>query len=137
MNSFDNLKFIYEKPKKHNIVLLIYILLMIFLIIFSSTIKCYSKLKVKATFLDDKIIIPIMLDNTEVIEKSVFLKIDDKKYNFKIMEYSEIYNDGDVNIQDIIISSNISEKLENQVFELTFYYDKELLIKKIVKGVLE
>lgn len=137
MNSLDNFKFIYEKPKKYNIVLLIYILLLIFLIIFSSTIKCYSKLKVKATFIDDEIIIPIILDNTKVIEKSDFLKIDDKKYNFEILEYGEIYNDGDVNIQDIIINSNISKKLENQVFELTFYYDEELLIKKIVKGVLK
>ena len=137
MNELTNIKFIYEKPKKYTIIIVIYILLIIFFIILSFNIKIYSKLKVKATLLEDKIVFPMILDNIEKIEKSTFLKLADKKYNFKILEYGKIYNDGNVNIQDIVIDSKINKKFENQIFELTFYYDEEKMIKKIIKGVLE
>lgn len=137
MNDLTNIKFIYEKPKKYTIIFVIYILLIIFFIILSFNIKIYSKLKVKATLLEDKIVVPMILDNVDKIEKSTFLKLDDKKYNFKILEYGEIYNDGNVNIQDVVIESKIDKKLKNQIFELTFYFDEEKIIKKIVKGVLE
>ena len=137
MNNLANMKFIYEKPKKYTIIFVIYILLIIFFIILSFNIKIYSKLKVKATLLEDKVVVPIILDNVDKIEKSTFITLDDKKYNFKILEYGKIYNDGNVSIQDVVIDSKISKKLENQIFELTFYYDEEKIIKKIVKGVLE
>ena len=137
MNDLTNMKFIYEKPKKYTIIFAIYILLIILFIILSFNIKIYSKLKVKATLLEDKVVVPMILDNVDKIEKSTFLKLADKKYNFKILEYGKIYNDGNVNIQDIVIDSKINKKFENQIFELTFYYDEEKMIKKIVKGVLE
>lgn len=137
MNDLTNIKFIYEKPKKYTIIFVIYILLIIFFIILSFNIKIYSKLKVKTTLLEDKIVVPMILDNVDKIEKSTFLKLNDKKYNFKILEYGEIYNNGNLNIQDIVIDSKINKKFENQIFELTFYYDEEKIIKKIVKGVLE
>ena len=137
MNDLTNMKFIYEKPKKYTIIFAIYILLIIFFIILSFNIKIYSKLKVKATLLEDKVVVPMILDNVDKIEKSTFLKLADKKYNFKILEYGKIYNNGNLNIQDIVIDSKINKKFENQIFKLTFYYDEEKMIKKIVKGVLE
>ena len=133
----SNLKFIYEKPKKYNFIIIIYLILIFYFLIYCLVMKTYSKLEVKATWNNKNIIIPMILDNVNKIEKSDFLKIDGKKYNFKIEEYGEIYNNGEINLQDLKISSKINKKLENQVIEITFYYDKELLLKKIVKGVLE
>lgn len=129
VNNLD-FKFIYDKPKKYNAVLNIYVFLLILMMITIMSLKIYSKFEVKATLINDKVVIPMILQNIEIVEKSDFFKIDGKKYDFKIAEYSEIYNNGEMNIQDITLDSKISKKLNNQIITLTFYYDYEFIIKK-------
>lgn len=132
-----NLKFIYEKPKKYNLLIITYICLMIIFLIYALSIKKYSKFETKAILINNEIIIPTVLENVNLIEKSEYFKLDSNKYTFKIKEYGKIYNNKEINLQDLTISSNIDKKLENQIFNITFYYDNELIIKKIVEGVLE
>jgi hypothetical protein len=134
--NYKNISFIYKQPKKMRIVFGVYILLIIFLLFILCTVSDYSKLSTKAIVNEDMLVIPTTIENTKIITKSTFYKIDNVKYKIKTIEYSEIYNDGQQNLQDISLKSDVHSK-NNQVLDVTFYYDKDVLIKKIMKGILK
>ena len=133
----DNLLFIYKPPKKFNIIIFAYIIFLTLLLLYIFSHKIYSKKILKGIVSENQIVIPINYLDSKIVSKSNFIKIDNRRYNLDVLEVSEIYNDGNVNIQDLKIKFNNKNYFDNQVIEVTFYYEYDYIIKKIVRGVLE
>lgn len=136
-NYNSNMQFIHKKPKHIKWIFVFYLFLFIGLILYFSVIKIYSKLNCKAIVINNNLVISSSINDINKLVKSKYFKINDKKYTFNVLNYSNIYNNGNINLQDIEISSSYKNKKENQIIDLTFYYDEEKIIKKIVKGVLQ
>ena len=136
-NNDSDIKFIYNKPSLPIFLIIFYILFIGTTIVFALYKDSYDKLSVKGIVDNNTIVIPTTIDNVTNISKSKKMKIDDKYHKFKINNYSEIYNEGNINVQDVIVSSDVTNKMNNQVLDITFYYNKEPMYKKILRGVFK
>ena len=132
----NNYAFIYQNPKRFNMLVSIYIVVLILSISYSFSSKMYSKKVMKGVINNNQIVIPISVLDIEKINKSSYIKVDDKKYSLSNMKFSELYNNGNINMQDIIVRFDNKKYLNNQIVEVTFYYEYDYVIKKIVRGVL-
>ena len=132
-----NYNFVYKKPKRFIVLILIYVFLFNVVILFLLFNKGFSKKTYKGVIDDNKIVVVVSALDTYNLTKSSYVKIGDKKEKFSIREISEIYNDGNLNLQDIIINYKNSKNNKNQLVDVTFYYDYDYKIKKIVRGVLK
>ena len=103
--------------------------ILLFLLIF---LQSYDNFVTYASFNGENFIIPVKLENSDIISKANILKIDDKTYNFSISSISEIFNENYINYQ---ITVPVKFK-NNEVKKITFYYKKERMIKKILKLIL-
>ena len=106
--------------------------ILLFLLIF---LQSYDNLVTYASFNGKNFIIPVKLENSDIIRKANILKIDDKTYNFSISSISEIFNENYINYQNYEITVPVKFK-NNEVKKITFYYKKERMIKKILKLIL-
>lgn len=106
--------------------------ILLFLLIF---LQSYDNFVTYASFNGKNFIIPVKLENSDIISKSNILKIDDKTYNFSISSISEIFNENYINYQNYEITVPVKFK-NNEVKKITFYYKKERMIKKILKLIL-
>ena len=132
-----NYNFVYKKPKKFIALILIYIFLFGIVIPILLFKKGFSKKIYKGVIEDNKIVVVVSALDTYNLTKSSYIKIGDKKEKFSIREISETYNDGNLNLQDIIINYKNNKNDKNQLVDVTFYYDYDYKIKKIVRGVLK
>lgn len=106
--------------------------ILLFLLIF---LQSYDNFVTYASFNGKNFIIPVKLENSDIISKANILKIDDKTYNFSISSISEIFNENYINYQNYEITVPVNFK-NNEVKKITFYYKKERMIKKILKLIL-
>lgn len=106
--------------------------ILLFLLIF---LQSYDNFVTYASFNGKNFIIPVKLENSDIISKAKILKIDDKNYNFSISSISEIFNENYINYQNYEITVPVKFK-NNEVKKITFYYKKERMIKKILKLIL-
>lgn len=106
--------------------------ILLFLLIF---LQSYDNFVTYASFNGKNFIIPVKLENSDIIGKAKILKIDDKTYNFSISSISEIFNENYINYQNYEITVPVKFK-NNEVKKITFYYKKERMIKKILKLIL-
>lgn len=106
--------------------------ILLFLLIF---LQSYDNFVTYASFNGKNFIIPVKLENSDIISKAKILKIDDKTYNFSISSISEIFNENYINYQNYEITVPVNFK-NNEVKKITFYYKKERMIKKILKLIL-
>ena len=106
--------------------------ILLFLLIF---LQSYDNFVTYASFNGKNFIIPVKLENSDIISKANILKIDDKTYNFSISSISEIFNENFINYQNYEITVPVNFK-NNEVKKITFYYKKERMIKKILKLIL-
>ena len=132
-----NYNFVYKKPKIFIVLLLIYVFLFNVVILFLLFNKGFSKKTYKGEIDDNKIVVVVSALDTYNLTKSSYVKIGDKKEKFSIREISEIYKNGNLNLQNIIINYKNSKNNKNQLVDVTFYYDYDYKIKKIVRGVLK
>lgn len=120
---------------KNNTLIIIFIGIvgiLLFLLIF---LQSYDNFVTYASFNGKNFIIPVKLENSDIISKAKILKIDDKTYNFSISSISEIFNENYINYQNYEITVPVKFK-NNEVKKITFYYKKERMIKKILKLIL-
>ena len=137
MEKYNNdIAFIYTHPKKIKWILILYTVCSISLIFTFCITKTYSKIKYKAIVEKDCLMISASVTNIDFLSKSDYFKIDDKQYEIDNIVYGEIYNNGQINIQDLKITSSYKNDSRNQVIDVEFYYNKENTLKKIAKGVL-
>ena len=106
--------------------------ILLFLLIF---LQSYDNFVTYASFNGKNFIIPVKLENSDIISKANILKNDDKIYNFSISSISEIFNENYINYQNYEITVPVKFK-NNEVKKITFYYKKERMIKKILKLIL-
>lgn len=106
--------------------------ILLFLLIF---LQSYDNFVTYASFNGENFIIPVKLENSDIISKANIIKIDDKTYNFSISSISEIFNENYINYQNYEITVPVKFK-NNEVKKVTFYYKKERMIKKILKLIL-
>lgn len=106
--------------------------ILLFLLIF---LQSYDNFVTYASFNGINFIVPIKLENSDIISEANILKIDDKTYNFSISNISEIFNENYINYQNYEITVPVKFK-NNEVKKITFYYKKERIIKKILKLIL-
>ena len=133
----NNYLFINKKPRTFFILKIIYLILFVSAIIFLPFLKMYDKKILKGVVINNQIVISINVLDEKMITNSKYIKIDNRKYNLDIIEISEVYNDGNINMQDVKIKFNNKKYFDNQIVEVTIYYEYDYLIKKIVRGVFE
>ncbi len=130
--NYYKLKNIKYKNNKLIIIFFGIVGILLFLLIF---LKSYDNFVTYASFNGKNFIIPVKLENSDIISKANILKIDDKTYNFSISSISEIFNENYINYQNYEITVPVKFK-NNEVKKITFYYKKERMIKKILKLIL-
>ena len=106
--------------------------ILLFLLIF---LQSYDNFVTYASFNGENFIIPVKLENSDIISKANILKIDDKTYNFSISSISEIFNENYINYHNYELTIPVKFRT-NEVKQIPFYYKKERMIKKILKLIL-
>ena len=120
---------------QNNAIIIIFTGIICILLFLLMVLKCYDSFVTYASFNGISFIVPIKLENSDIISDADILKIDDKTYNFSILNISEIFNENYINYQNYEITVPAKFK-NNEVKKITFYYKKERMIKKILKLIL-
>lgn len=120
---------------QNNVIIIIFTGIICILLFLLMLLKCYDSFVTYASFNGINFIVPIKLENSDIISDANILKIDDKTYNFSISNISEIFNENYINYQNYEITVPVKFK-NNEVKKITFYYKKERMIKKILKLIL-
>ena len=126
--NYNNLKYIDYKGSIFIIVLLIivYILLILSIILYS-----YDSYIYYGKYMDEYLYVSVPITNSDAVRNGILLQIDNKKYSFSIKEISDIYEINNLNYQDYKLQ--IKERYQdNEVLKITFYTNKERIIKKII-----
>lgn len=122
---------LYQIHYKRHILTFLVIVIMIISSIISLQIKTYSSYKTYGIYLDNHLYVDIPLDNSDVVTKGNYIKIDNHKYDLNIEEISDLQVNGVINYQTY--SLNIAKKFkDNEVVEVTFYYNKQRIMQKII-----
>lgn len=84
--------------------------------------------------LDNELIINIPTNYPDTINNMEYIKVDNKKYEGKVINISEVKLDSEslINYQEVKFATNI-DAVDNQVFKVSIFYNKEKVIKKIKK----
>lgn len=117
---------------KNNLFLIIFLGIFIILINLSFFLETYSYFNTYGIYENGFIKVNILLENSDNITLSDKMKIKNEEYSFKINSISNLLNENYQNYQIYTLKTNINLK-ENEVVKITFYYNKEKIIKKIFK----
>ena len=116
---------------KEHVLLIFWFIIIITSFVISFNTKAYSSYKTYGIYLDNHLYVDIPIDNSDAVKKGIYLKIDDQKYDIEIEEISDLQVEGNINYQTYSLKS-FTEYKNNQVVEITFYYNKQRMIKKII-----
>ena len=117
---------------KNNLFLIIFLGIFIILINLSFFLEIYSYFNTYGIYENGFIKVNILLENSDNITLSDKMKIKNEEYSFKINSISNLLSENYQNYQIYTLKTNINLK-ENEVVKITFYYNKEKIIKKIFK----
>lgn len=113
----------------------------VFLILIIITILTLLSIKIYAydTYLtygvyDNCLVVNVPTNNSDSVLKGNYLQVDNKKYTYKVKNISELQYQNEINYQTYEII--IDEKYKtNEVKKITFFYNKEKIIKKIINFI--
>ena len=94
------------------------------------SLKCHDTYKIYGIYNENYIYINVPIDNSDTLANGDYIKINKNKYDYKINYISEMKVVENINYQEYIISINECFR-QNEVVDITFYYNEEKLIKKI------
>ena len=117
-------------------VFIIVTIIVLIISIFLLNIKVYNAFNTKGYIKNNKLVINIPIENSNIIINGKYLKIDNKKYNYEIENISEILLSNNINYQEVILNMENDFK-ENTIIDVTIYYDLEKVatkIKRIIYG---
>jgi len=129
MNNYHSLLNIKYKYSIFNISILLIIFITLILL---SVIFTYSSFKILGIYNDDQIVISVPVENSDSVKNGTYLMIDNVKYDYRIIDISPIKEMNYVNYQDYNLKINDVSLKENEVVEITFHYNKQRIIKKII-----
>ena len=126
---YDNhLSLINIKYKEYLTTILLPIIF-ILLLVLSLILESSDKLKVKYVYNNNLFTITVPIENSDNIIAADYLLLDNKKYKFNI---NNIENDLINNYQIIDVEIQTT-KIDNQVGTIIFSFNKEKIIKKVIK----
>lgn len=135
MLDLEDLNFVYGKHKKLKIIFIFYLVIVMSIISFFLFLKIPNKYITNGIIKDNYIILTENVLNAKKISQSYQYKINNSLFILDSFKYSDIYSNGNINVQEIQFTNKM-KKENNEIVEITFYYNKDLIIKKIMKGVL-
>lgn len=135
MLDLEDLNFVYGKHKKLKIIFIFYLILVMSIISFFLFFKIPNKYITNGIIKDNYIVLTENVLNAKKISQSYQYKINNSLFILDSFKYSDIYSNGNINVQEIQFTNKM-KKENNEIVEITFYYNKDLIIKKIMKGVL-
>ena len=129
MISYQSLLNIKNKEYISIIILPIIIIIIIFL---ASLLKMYDKITFTYIY-DDNVIVMVPIENVDSVIYGNFLAINNQKYDYEIIELSEIQSSNGFNYQNILLDvKGINKLANNQLGTVSFYYNEDKIIKKIL-----
>ena len=135
MLNLEDLNFVYGKHKKLKIIFIFYLIIVMSIISFFLFFKIPNKYITNGIIKDNYIVLTENVLNAKKISQSYQYKINNSLFILDSFKYSDIYSNGNINVQEIQFTNKM-KKENNEIVEITFYYNKDLIIKKIMKGVL-
>ncbi len=107
------------------------------MIIITIVLMCFIQSYDVSSFLyvyEKRFIVTVPVEDSDYVINGDFVTVENHKYEYEISNISSVMNDGMTNYQNITININgIKEPINNQVGTISFYYNKEPIIKKILK----
>ena len=125
----DNYLSLINIKYKEHISLFVLPIIFIILVILSLIIETSEKYKVYYYFNNNVISVTVPIENSDKIINADYLLLDNKKYTFKVISID--YDMGN-EYQTINIEANVT-KIDNQIGNIVFSFNKEKIIKKIIK----
>ncbi|MEG0794424.1 MAG: hypothetical protein RSG95_01375 [Bacilli bacterium] len=125
------------KIKHHNYFLLIVIITLISVFIcYISNYKIYDKFNTYGVYKNGAIILNVEMEYSDTLFENNILKINKKEVDYEIVSLSDLLFDKNINYQEVILKTKETYQ-ENKILNLTFYYNKEKIFKKIINLVKE
>lgn len=130
MNYLDLLNIKYKKGLPL-IITIIIVLIMLGVYLNKDICEVY---KTYAYLSDNHLVVNVSMDEPLVISELEYIKVDKKNYDAKVSWVSEVILDKEniLNYETIYLESNYKYK-ENQVFEISLFYNKEKGYEKLKK----
>lgn len=121
------------KYKKGLILIITTLVILIMLGIYLKRDIC-EVYKTYAYLSDGYLVVNVSIDEPLVISELEYIKVDKKNYNAKVSHVSEVMLDSEnmLNYETIYLESNYKYK-ENQVFQISLFYNKEKGYEKLKK----
>ncbi len=126
---YDNHLSLININYKEYLTILLVPIIFILLLVLSLTLESSDKLKVKYVYSNNLFTITVPIENSDNIIAADYLLLDNKKYKFNI---NNIENDLINNYQIIDVEIQTT-KIDNQVGTIIFSFNKEKIIKKVIK----
>ncbi len=125
-------------PYKNYFGLIIVVGLTIILTIYIATKSLYDRLDLLAVSNGQNLVLAVPIDYSDTLTKGAVLNINKTNYNYNIESVSELLYDEvrQINYQNFIITIDKKYPL-NEIVKVTFYYNKEKIIQKVIKFVKE
>lgn len=107
-------------------------LIILLIIIASFFIKGFDTYKAYGVSDGQNIYIDIPIRYSKAVKNNSYIEIEGKKDNLSVLDISQLQEADLINYQTYHIKSKRSYDV-NEVVEVTFYYNKQRIIKKIIK----
>lgn len=130
MKNLNYQDMVYIDYKKY-ISIYLFVVLIISLLIISFKFTVYSTKSYNALFEKDNLTIILPYDDVENLKNSEYLMINEDKYDFEIISFSEVYSVGEYYYQTATFTVD-EDFLENEIVEIKVFYNKDKMINKII-----
>ena len=104
-------------------------IILIIIIALASLIDMYDTVKTSYLYINNQFVITIPIDYSDKVIHSDYVLLGNKKYNYKIVNIDYQYG---AEYQTLFVEIDI-QLLENQIGTIVFNYNKEKIIKKIIR----
>lgn len=128
----SNYNYLQKMPFKKNIFILLVLIITLFMLIIAFKKEAYDTFHTYAIFNDNTLEVNIPIENSDAVEES-FFKISNQEFSTKVLEIGDFNEVNKINYQTYFLEF-INDKYQNKkILEMTFYYNKQRIIKKIMK----
>lgn len=129
MKTYNNLLRI---TPKRNVILKIIIYSFSLILLLLISIKTYDSYKCFGINNNKVITLNVPINNSDIITNGAYLKVNNEKHKYEVTSISNLKVEDYINYKEIKIKVD-NDLEDNEVVEITFYSNKEMLMKKIIK----